>query len=180
MIAHHKQLFKPLPKSIYWFYGEIEPTNKFSNVKYIKGLPDETYNLKQSMVILDDLFLEAKNNDFVTNLFSRVAHHRQTFVVFITQNLYHQSKHNRTRMLNCHYLVLFKNVRDSTIVQTLSRQMFPGNPTFLRQVFNDITTSYPYAYMFLDLRTETPDYLRIRSHIFTDYFIYKQNSNNPE
>ena len=178
LIKHRKELFNPIPRDIYWFYGEIIPTAKYKQVRYIKGLPDETYAFNQSLVILDDLFMEIKNSEYITNLFSRIAHHRETFVVFITQNLYHQSSFNRTRMLNTNYLVLFKNIRDNTIIDTLSRQMYPGTPDFLRQVFTDITKNNPYGYLFIDLRVETPDHMRIRSSIFFDpeFIIYKQNT----
>ena len=76
---------------------------------------------------------ESANDTSITNLFTIVAHHRNCF---ITQNMYHQSLQNKTRNLNVHYLVFFKNVRDTTVIQTLARQM---NNKMLIEVFKDIT-----------------------------------------
>lgn len=184
LIRHCKSLFDPIPKQIYWCYGEIPPCEKFSNVIYKKGLPDEDFKFDQSFVVLDDLFLEASNSNFVTNLFSRVAHHRQSFICYITQNLFHQSKHNRTRMLNAQYLVLFRNIRDRTIVRTLSQQIYQDN-RFLPDVVADISRDNPYGYLFLDLRPETSDEIRVRTGIFFEeevrtLCVYKQTDEESD
>ena len=121
--------------------------------------------------------IESANNSLITQLFTRVAHHRECAVIYITQNLYHQSTQNRTRNLNVHYLMLFKSVRDTTIIQTLSRQMYPGNNNFLIDAFKD-ATSNPYGYLFIDFTPETPDYLRVKTNVILgDYItVYINNS----
>jgi len=100
--------FNYIPGEIVWYYGEIKP-NLHKNIKTIKDLPEEDV-AKNSIVILDDLFIESRNDSNVTNLFTRVAHHRNCFVIFITQNMFHQGYQNRTRNLNCHYLYCLKTL----------------------------------------------------------------------
>lgn len=174
LIDKRNEIFYPKPLQITWHYGEIQPLNKIKNVNYIKGLPESESICCKSIVVIDDLFLESRNSNDVTNLFTRVAHHRQSFIIFITQNLFHNSTQNRTRMLNTHYLVLFKSPRDKTFIKTIAFQM---QLQFLPSVFND-ATSQPYNYLFIDLHTDTPDEIRIRSNILFEkgkfIEVYKQ------
>lgn len=164
LLKQYNIIFNPTPALIRWHYGEVLPTHRLKHVEYISGLP-ESENIKHnSVIVIDDLFLEAAKSDSITNLFTRVSHHRQCFIIFITQNLYHASKSSRTRSLNTHYLVLFKNIRDNTIIHTLARQMFPSHGKFLIESFKHATAT-PYSYLFLDLRPETIDILRVRANV---------------
>jgi len=69
---------------------------------------------------------------------------RNVSVVFLTQNLYHKNKHMRTVSLNAHYLVLFNNPRDVTLIATLARQMYSTNWQFAVEAFKD-ATSQPHS-----------------------------------
>jgi len=61
----------------------------------------------RTLLILDDLMTEADNS--IANVFTKISHHRNVLVVFLTENLFHQNKHIS---LNAHYIVLVKNPRD--------------------------------------------------------------------
>jgi hypothetical protein len=114
-----------------------------------------------TLLIRDDLMSEA--NDTVTNLFTKVSHHRNVSVVFLTQNIFY--KNLRTISLNSHYIVLFKNPRDAGQVTILARQMYPGNSKFATEAFKD-ATSTPHSYLLFDLRPEQDEKLRLRSNTF--------------
>ena len=75
--------------------------------------------------------------------------------------------------LNSQYLILFKNPRDAGQISYLARQMFPGKSKFLVDSFKD-ATSRPYGYLFLDLKADTDDNLRVRANILPDktYYVY--------
>jgi hypothetical protein len=76
--------------------------------------------------------------------------------------------------LNAHYLVLFKNPRDSTQIATLSRQIYPGKSKFLIESFQDATRK-PYGYLVLDLKTDTEEAYRVRTCIFPEdewHYVY--------
>ena len=62
-----------------------------------------------------------------------------------------------------------KNPADVTQVNTLSRQIFPNNSKFLPAVYNDVTKK-PHGYLFIDLRQETPEEIRIRTNILPHQF----------
>ncbi|KAG8238409.1 hypothetical protein J437_LFUL011594, partial [Ladona fulva] len=47
----------------------------------------------------------------------------------------------------------------------LSRQLYPENPKFIQESYND-RTEKPHGYLFIDLKQYTPDIYRYRTEIF--------------
>ena len=96
-------------------------------------------------------------------------------VIFITQNLFHQGGNHRTRNLNVHYLVIFKNPRDQTVIDYLARQAFPSNRNYLIEAYQDATKD-PHGYLFIDFTQQCPDDMRVRTDIFDEkhVIIHKQ------
>ena len=66
--------------------------------------------------------------------------------------------------LNFHYLVIFRNPRDSLSVSTLAKQMFPGRTDYLMESFRD-ATSRPYGYLVIDCHQLTSENMRLRTNI---------------
>jgi hypothetical protein len=123
----------------------------------------------KTLLILDDLMSEA--NDAVSNIFTKISHHRNVSVIFLSQNLFYQSKHNRTLSLNSHYLILFKNARDASQISVLGKQMYPNHSKFLVDAFR-MATEQHFGYMFVDLKPDTLEKYRIRSNIFPNEINY--------
>ena len=165
-LIKHIQVLNHIPRHILWCYGSVKSENL--KVDFHKGIP--SHIKPNSLVILDDLMSEKVDD----NLFTRDVHHKNLFLIYITQNLF--SKDNRTRSLNSHYLVLFKSPRDSSIIISLAKQMYPGNTKFLTSAYLDATRK-PHSYLLIDLHQKTSDDLRIRSNIFkVPMIVYKQHS----
>jgi len=143
----------------------------YHNIKFVEGMPDiDQFDGKHRiLLIIDDLMHEI--NDKTCQIFTRGSHHLNISVIFLTQNIFHGTKHNRTMNLNTHYLVLFKNPRDATQITYLARQMFPKHPHFLVDAFND-ATSMPFGYLLIDLKQDTDDMIRIRTGLFDDDDLY--------
>ena len=55
-------------------------------------------------------------------------------------------------------MVMFKNPRDASQIQHLTRQMYPKDP-------EKVMTLGLYGYPFIDLKQETPDNMRLRAYI---------------
>ena len=108
---------------------------------------------------------ELANDSRLSKLFTKGSHHQNLSVIFITQNLFHQGKEMRNVHLNSHYMVLFKNPRDKSQIMHLARQMYPGKGKSFQKAFLE-ATSPGYGYLFIDLRPETSDICRLRTHIF--------------
>ena len=167
-------MIQPPPENIVYCYGEYQPIfNEYPYVTFNEGLPDVSqFDGKPTLLIIDDLMSET--NDSVSNIFTKVSHHRNVSIMYLSQNLFYRSKQNRTMSLNAHYIVLFKNPRDANQVATLARQMYPTKSKFLVEAFRDATEK-PYGYLLIDLKPNTEEKYRIRTNIFPDderHYVY--------
>src|SRR5271167_1802315 len=150
-----KQIFRNPPERVYWFYGQVTDDLKTKGYILKEGLPDSFEDVPpNSVVVLDDLMHEAKDHSGVSNLFTKLMHHKSLFVVNITQNFFLGSNATRTRRLNASYLVLFKNPSDATQRAFIDRQMYPQHPNFLSHVFSR-ATKRPHGYILIDLHQDT-------------------------
>ena len=164
LISEAVDQITPSPQKIIYCYGEYQSMfADYPQVTFHEGLPDnsEFDGRQRTLLILDDLMSEA--GDGVSNIFTKISHHRNLSVIFLTQNLFFKSQ--RTMNLNTQYLVLFKNPRDALQVATLGRQMYPGNGKFLIEAFK-MATEKPYGNLLIDLRADTLEKYRLRSNIF--------------
>ena len=93
--------------------------------------------------------VEAGDSKSLSNLFTKGSHHRNLTLKYLVQNVYNQSKAQRTVSLNSHYNVEFRNKRDASQFRTLATQMCPGDWNWLFNAFEDVTRQ-PYGYMVFD------------------------------
>lgn len=123
----------------------------------------------RNLLIIDDQMANSQiKNDqggSITKLFTQGSHHRNLTIIYIVQNIFNQSKEMRNVSLNSHYLVLFKNPRDKTQARTLGQQMYPTNPGFLLDAYEDAVKTQ-YGYLLIDLHPSSDDSFRVRSNIF--------------
>ena len=115
-------------------------------------------------LVLDDLISQCSNDQRVADLFTRGLHHRGISVLYLTQNIFQPGKLSRTISLNSHYLVIFRNPRDSLGISTLAKQIFPGRTDYLMESFRD-ATSKPYGYLVIDCHQLTPETMRLRTNV---------------
>ena len=169
LLDHRNEIFDCIPNRVVWCYGiyQHELNKKLQNKGYIVHADIINVSEIQSndIIVLDDLLNESRNSQDVTAMFTRAAHHKPCFIIFIMQNLFPPGKEARTRSLNTHYYIIFKNPRDKSQLEFLSRQILPRNPKGLIEIFEE-ATSKPHSYLFLDFTQECPDALRFRSNLF--------------
>lgn len=160
----------PEPENTLWLYAADQPlyNTMKRHVTFEKGIPDdieERFDGKFiNLLIIDDLMTQLHSDERLTRLFSVGSHHQNLSIIFIVHNLFHQGKEMRNLNRNSHYIVMFKNPRDMLQISTLSGQMYPGNAKFLMESFKDATKE-PHGYLFLDLKPDTDDRLRVRTGI---------------
>ena len=156
-----------------------EMEKRIPNFTLHEGLPstveiEEFSGGQHDLIVLDDLAHEVLDSKMAELLFTQGCHHRKLSVIFITQNIYAQGKSARTIALNCWYMILFKNIRGTSQIQTLSRQLFPGKSQYLTKAFEDATKS-PFNYLMIDLTPTGRDEYRLRTNVFRgeDIIVYK-------
>jgi Zinc finger, C2H2 type len=168
LITYADKVISPVPEKFVWCYGVYQDVfRNYPDVQFIEGLPDlEMFDGHyKTFLVIDDLMMET--TDVITKLFTKLSHHRSVSVLYLTQNVFNKNKENRNISLNAHYMVLFKNVRDASQIQTLARQMYPGQSHLLLEAYKD-ATSEPFGSLFVDLTQEMDDKFRLRGNIFPD------------
>lgn len=166
-------MFEPMPQRIVIVYGEWQSAyDSFTRtVEFKRELEDSFYDSLSprvtNLVVLDDQMSRVGDSRVLSRLFTEGSHHRNLSVMYIVQNLFDRGRAHRTVSLNAQYIVLFKNPRDKSQIDSLARQVFPNRTRFLSAAFNDATRN-PYGYLFLDLRPETEEDIRVRTNIFSN------------
>lgn len=168
-LVENTHWISPSPEKIIWCYREWQPAYETlqHRVKFIRNIPEDDEKLvadieTRHLLIFDDM-MGGRAIESIVDWFTRKAHHRNTSVIYITQNVAH-----RTISLNAHYLVLFKNPRDKSQIVVLSRQL---DMPHLISAYHD-ATRIPHGYLIVDLSPQTPDELRLRSHMFQTLTVY--------
>ena len=164
LIEHKELMFDIPPQQIVWCYKEGQTAYSqlqvCEKIKFLKGIPDQDEDLvtdtrETYLLVFDDMMGQDKDEEKIKLWFTRKGHHRNASVVFITQNLFQQSKLSRTISLNAHYLVVFQSPREKMQIKTLAQQF---QASHLPYPFND-ATSVPHGYLLIDLKPNTPDIL---------------------
>ena len=169
LLDRRKDIFKCATNRVIWCYGiyQAKLNSLLQSKDFIlhSNIIDVNDIQPFDIVVLDDLIHESKNSQDVTAMFTRAAHHKPCFIIFIMQNLFPPGKEARTRSLNTHYYVILKNPRDKSQIEFLARQILPRQPKTLVQIFESATEK-PHSYLFLDLTQECPEQYRFRSNLF--------------
>lgn len=168
LLSMKDEIFRSPIKRIIWAYGqyqhELHQSLKEKGYILHLGIPTASDLQPHDLLIMDDLLGPSQNNKEMTTMFTQTAHHLPCFVIFVSQNIFTGGKESRTRSLNMHYCIIFKNPRDKSQIQFLARQMYPGHSKSVTQVFSD-ATNRPHGYLFIDFTQECPDEYRLRTHI---------------
>ena len=175
MLQNINKMYKPTPERIIWLYKRWQPLydeiqrTVIPHVEFVQGIPvdldkDSYIDPRvRNMIVLDYLMSTVVKDPRITDLFTEGSHHRNLSVVVLNQNLYFSK--DPTQRRNCHYLVLFNNPVDKQSIMTLARQMYPKKTQYFLEKFEN-ATKQPYGYLLIDLKTTTPEELRLRNDIF--------------
>ena len=147
-------LIFPRPRKVIWCYSDCQSAYEEVNAKFVEGLTEEDCEFKK-----------------VVDLFIKKSHYRNTSVLFVVQHIFFKGL--RTISMNAHYLVLFKNPRDSSQITYLGRQM--GSSKAVTAAYKD-ATSKPYGYLFVDMKQDTPETTRLRTGLFEQMYVYVPKS----
>ena len=89
----------------------------------------------ETILILDDQMDEAGDSKTLYKLFTKCSHQRNLTVIYLVQNVFNQSKSQRTVSLNSTYNVVFRNRGDASQFITLAYQMCLDNTRGLLDAF---------------------------------------------
>ena len=157
LVEPGEDMFDGAPENIIWCYGIYQPAydeiqRNVPNITFMEGVANDLHSMINpsitNLVVIDDLMHELSNDQRITSLFTKGCHHgdRNLSVILILQDTFCCGKELKDMSLNCHYLVLFKSPRDSSQVNHLAKQMFPGHVKYMQEAFQD-ATKRPYGYL---------------------------------
>ena len=75
----------PEPEKVLWYYAEDQPLyENMPNVTFIKGMPteesyDEIATKKRTLVVIDDMMVDAIKDKFVSSLFYRGKYFKNAY-----------------------------------------------------------------------------------------------------
>ena len=148
----------------------LELKMKNSSVTLVEGFPGDNVeafckqdSCQNTLVVLDDMMIEMESDKRLATMFTKMRH-KNISTIFLVQNLYFKSKYMTTVTRNSHYLVLFENPRDASMISTLGRQVYPETSKFLPDAFKQATEK-AYGYLFLDLKPGSDKRLRVREGV---------------
>lgn len=174
ILKYGKHMFTSEPKKIIYCYGVYQHLYDdmkvtLPHVQFFEGLPSRDdldmwgTESGHKILILDDLLQKAAKNTDIVDLFCQYSHHLNFSTFFLVQNLFANGKQFRTISLNTHYFILFKNQRDQLQIQTLGRQIFPGQLNYFMDAYKKATESQ-FGYLLIDLHPRTEKY-KLRTRI---------------
>lgn len=122
-------------------------------------------------VVFDDLMHELSSANVLGDLFSKNSSHLGLSVLYTTQNIFNESKKNRTEhrtvYLNSQYLVLFDTPLDSSVFSTLARRLAGGNSKKYRSIVSLMhEVAYKYRYIVVSGNIERERDVMFTSDIF--------------
>lgn len=176
LLLNYSSLFEGELNDVFIFCGssdtsfqDIEDKVPFQ-ITIIEGLPDNLteYIKPKSLYIFDDLQQECAQNKSLSDFFSKYSHHNELSVLLILQNLFSKGSERVTMLRNAHYLVLFNNPLDQSVIHTMSRRIDPDNYKKLKGML--ISVVEKYRYILIDGHQTTPKALKYRGDIFNPYF----------
>jgi hypothetical protein len=180
LIYYKDILFSSKPAKVIIFYTEYQ---KIYEEILKSGLVDELVELDEKMINLEKykekilpnkekggtlcVFDDCMELIDTTNskMFTRISHHYNCNTIFITHAVF-MSKNEAYKMMskNVKYFFMMKNPRDVSQVKTFSSQIGIKS-SLMVDIFQEATRN-AYSYLLIDFHPETPDYIRLRSHIF--------------
>lgn len=169
LIKERKSVISPPPDRVIYAYKTYQKAfdkvmREAGDVEFVQGLNFTTVPGQRTLLLLDDLMLESLP---LGHLFTVRSHHESISVIYVAHNLFHQSPEFRLAALNTNYYALFASIRGLGQVNYLAKQIFAHQKDRQRKMISAYVdaTKKPFSYLFLDLRTETSDALRLRADI---------------
>lgn len=137
---------------------------------FTQKIRDQHEKGKMGCVIFDDLMSELADCGILVDLFTKYSSHYNISTINITQNVFFKSgkraSDNVTVYRNCHVLVLFPNIMDSTVVSTIAKRVCSDAYSDALYMFSHILEKHRYVVIFGELTRNSR--LRFATDLFAE------------
>ena len=93
LIEHAQEIISPPPERILFCYGEYQKIfDNYTVVEFHDGLPEVSSfdGKKRTLLVMDDLM--TSTDDRVVDIFTKISHHKNLSVVYLTQNPFYKNR----------------------------------------------------------------------------------------
>ena len=151
-------------------YDELNSVSKqdISQVCFHQGMPEVeecrqwAFMKSHVIIVMDDLMTDLTKHPDMVKFATVDCHHRNITMILLMHNIF--PPRLRTVSLNIHYVVLFKNKRDSLQVQTLCRRVMGDRANYFYQCFKHAVQKQ-FGYLLVDMHPHSNDVYQLRSRI---------------
>jgi hypothetical protein len=179
ILENKKVMFETEPQKVLYCYGIYTDSYHaleqcMPEIEFRKGLPlleeIETFaNGKHNLIILDDLMADICKQTWSDKIFTMYSHHLKLSIIFVSQNLFPQSKNMRNIALNLKYLIMFSSPRDIHQLGLLGSQL--GERKKLLEAYTDaVLHGERFSYLLIDLTPSCDKKYRWRTKIFPEKY----------
>ena len=143
---------------------EITLQNKLLIFSKIPSIPEISQISGHKLIIFDDNYRSALNNESTLNMFT-YGRHYEISIIFNCQNLFSNNKYSRDVSLNATHFILLKN-RDLNQVEVLARQLFgKSDSKKVVSVYKYIQKTYKFGHLLIDISQLSSENIELRSNI---------------
>lgn len=178
LLKHASTMFTDRVEEIHYCYASyqsiydtIKEVDGVDKVVFHSGMPlvnecvKWSYMKQHIVVVFDDLMTElSRDKEMVKFVTVNCSHNRITMIVLL-HNIFQPGL--RTLSINTHYVVLFKNKRDTLQVDTFGRRVMKDRVKYFNACYRK-ATARPYGYLFVDMHPISDDKFVLRTRIFPD------------
>lgn len=151
-------------------YNSLKEAKETSvdSVYFHEGMPDIkdclewAYMKTHIIIIFDDLMTDLTKHANMVKFATVDCHHSNITMIVMLHNIFPPGL--RTMSLNLHYVVLFKNKRDTLQVETLGRRIMKDKLKYFLGVYKH-SVSRPYGYLLIDMHPRTDEAYQLRTNI---------------
>ena len=119
-----------------------------------------------TLAIVDDM--QGTHARLLSSWFKRRAHHYDSSIIHLVQNVFDKDPSHRTISLNTTYIILFNNPRDMSQVSHLDKQVYPDGNGMLTTAYRNATSSRAHSYVVIDFNQSTPEKFYLHNTLFPD------------
>ena len=120
-----------------------------------------------TVMVIDDLMEEVSKSKTAMDVFMKHSHHRNMTVLLFVQKLHGRTHNTRVISQDAHLMIMSKNRRDASSVQTLGRQMYPGNHMFLSEAYIN-ATKRPHSNFVVNSHQRTDEMMNVIGNLFEE------------
>ena len=142
----------------------VEKVTFHEGMPSIEDCREWAYMKHHIVIVLDDLMTDLTKHPEMVKFATVDCHHKNITMVLLLHNIFPPGL--RTVSLNIHYVVLFKNKRDTLQVETLGRRVMKNRVKYFFACFQQAVKK-PFGYLLVDMHPHSDETYQLRTAILS-------------